>query len=377
MKKICFVSATPLSIHFFLKPHIRELSKEFDVTLVCNFGADLYVPDIGLPIKKGDIRIERNISIGRDVIALLKLILFFKKNSFNLVVSVSPKAGLLGMLAAFIARVPNRLHIFQGEVWASKQGVKRFILKFADRVTAYFSNNIIAVSHSERLFLIDEGVCESKKIRVLNHGSIGGVDLERYKPDHHMRDKVRSQLKIPADAVVVIFVGRLNPDKGIYELANAFRYVFEEYPEVYLLCVGPDEGQVLGRVRSMLGAALTNARFIGFSNKAEEFMMAADFLCLPSYREGLPVVVLEAAALGLPAVASNIYGISDAVIDGYTGILVEPRNSVLLAAVLESLVINQPKRISLGLNAQKRVRMDFADANVVSSYVNYIRGILE
>ena len=377
MKKICFVAATPLTIHFFFRPHLSALAKKFEVTLICNFKTDSYVPNLGLSVTQNDIEIERKISLKKDLVALFKLIQFFRAQSFKLVVSVAPKAGLLSMLAAFFTRVPNRVHIFQGEVWASKRGIQRLILKYADKLTATLATHLLAVSQSEKLFLIEQGICSKTKINVLNHGSIGGVNLERYQFDAKTKDTIRAQLDIPQEAVVAIFVGRMNPDKGIYDLAKAFRSASLECANLWLLCIGPDEDQVLPTVFKLLGESMNKTRVVGFVDNPQDYMMSADFICLPSYREGFPVVILEAAALALPAVASKIYGVSDAVLDGSTGILVDVADVEGLSAAIQRLVKNPSVRKKLGTDAQQRVRSSFSSEAVVSSYINYFSDTLQ
>jgi len=377
MKKICFVAATPLTIHFFFRPHLSALAKKFDITLICNFKADSYIPTLDLPVTQKDIEIERKIYFKKDLVALFKLIQFFRKQSFDLVVSVAPKAGLLTMLAAFFTMVPNRVHVFQGEVWASKRGIHRLILKYADKLTATFATQLLAVSQSEKLFLIEQKICPKEKIDVLNQGSIGGVNLDRYQSDEKTRVAIRNKLDIPQEAVVAIFAGRMNPDKGVYDLAKAFRSASFNCADLWLLCIGPDEDQVLPTFYQLLGEAIKKTRVIGFVDNPQDYMMSADFICLPSYREGFPVVILEAAALSLPAVASKIYGISDAVLDGNTGVLVDTKDVNGLSAAIKYLVQNPIARKGLGANAQLRVRSSFSSDDVVDAYVNYLSDIVK
>lgn len=377
MKKICFVSASPVTIHFFFKPHLSALAKKFDVTMICNLNIDTYIPNIDLPITKKNIEIERKIFIKKDLIALIRLIQFFRVQSFKLVVSVAPKAGLLSMLAAFFTRVPNRIHIFQGEVWASKRGIQRLILKYADKLTATLATKLLAVSYSEKLFLVEHGICSKEKINVLNRGSIGGVNLEHYQFDTKIRVALRSKLCIPQEAVVAIFVGRINSDKGIFDLAKAFRMASLEHDNLWLMCVGPDEEHVLPTFFNLLGEVTKKTRVIGFVDNPRDYMMAADFICLPSYREGFPVVTLEAAALELPTVGYKIYGISDAVLDGRTGILVDVANVEELSKALLYMVNNPAFRKQLGANAKKLVKSNFSSETVVASYINYLSDILK
>ncbi|MDO9098875.1 MAG: glycosyltransferase, partial [Candidatus Methanoperedens sp.] len=165
--KMCVLAATPLSVHFFLKPHLIALSHHFDVTLACNPKNDAYSPPLDLPVRQMAVGMARKISPLRDLVALFELYRLFKRERFDLVVSVAPKAGLLGMLAASLAGVPHRVHIFQGEVWASKRGPMRTLLKTMDRIIAQVAHHVLAMGPGERRFLEEHGVTSLGQVQVL------------------------------------------------------------------------------------------------------------------------------------------------------------------------------------------------------------------
>ena len=375
--KICLLAATALTVHFFLKPHLLELSKNYDVTLALNPANDTYLPDLALPIEISPIDVARKISPWQDFIALFQLIKLFHAKRFDLLITVVPKAGLLGMIAAFLVGIPRRLHIFQGEVWASKKGALKIALKLADKVTAKLATHVIAVSGSERQFLIKEGIVSADKILVLGAGSISGVNLERYYP--RKRDDIyeaRRSFGIPVDAVIVIFLGRLVADKGINEFAYACRNLEKSCPNLWILLVGPDEEGVINLVLDRMGGMKSRAKVFGFTSEPEKYITAADFICLPSHREGFGVVLIEAAAMGLPAIGSKIYGVSDAVIDNKTGILFDKGNVVELQNAIYRLYTNTSLRYSLGDNAKEYVRDTFDSKIVVSRYIEYINNLI-
>ena len=208
-KSICIVSASPLTIYFFLKPHIALLSKKYDVTVVYDPKNDAYLGDLNLSARTLPVRMARKLDLFRDLLSLYDLIKVFKKNKFDLVLSVVPKAGLLSTISAVFTSRAKRVHIFQGEYWASRRGALRFILKKADLLTAFLANDVLAVSNSEKNFLISEGVVHRDKISVLGHGSIGGVNIEKYRFSELNRAEVRRELGIPSEATVVLFMGRM------------------------------------------------------------------------------------------------------------------------------------------------------------------------
>jgi hypothetical protein len=166
-RRLCIVAATPLTIHFFFKQHISCCCKDYDVTVVYNTFSDRYLPPLGLPINEKSVQIERKVSPYKDLVALIQLCLFMRRAQFDMVITVVPKAGILGMLAAFFTNVRIRVHVFQGEVWASRGGALRAFLRFCDVFTTRLATNLLAVSPSERNFLEQEGVVRSGRIQVI------------------------------------------------------------------------------------------------------------------------------------------------------------------------------------------------------------------
>jgi glycosyltransferase involved in cell wall biosynthesis len=369
---LCLVATTPLVIHFFLRAHVFELARHFEVTLVFNKYLDTYLPPHGLPAQEVHVAIERKIAPWSDLLALFGILRQLVKRRYDLVVSVVPKAGLLGMIAAFIARTPTRIHIFQGEAWASRRGWMRRLLKFMDSLTARLATHVIAVSRSEREFLEREGVVPRGRITVLGEGSICGVDIGRFSFDSGLRNSMRKELDVPENAVLCIFVGRLTADKGVLDLARAFAISANPRPGFWLLIVGPDEECIGQRVRTLIPEELAGRVLLrGFTATPERYLAAADFLCLPSYREGFGMVILEAAAAGITAVATRVYGITDAIQDKITGDLVPAADPEALAVAMGRMVDDPQRRNKLSSAACHRARVEFEQKLVVGRYVEY------
>lgn len=378
VRKMCMLAATPLSIHFFLKPHLVALSQHFDVTLACNPKNDAYLPPLDLPVRQVAVGIARKISPLRDLITLFELYMLFHRERFDLVVSVAPKAGLLGMMAAKLAGVPCRVHVFQGEVWASKHGPMRTLLKLMDRITANVAHHLLAMGPGERRFLEDEGVTSLGQVKVLGSGSIAGVNLERFLPDNETRSNLRKTLGIPDDAQVCLFLGRFTADKGVFDLVHAFALSAENDPKLWLVLVGPDEEGVGLQLRSALKGETARRMVIeGFTHTPERYLAAADFLCLPSYREGFSVVVIEAAAVGVPTIGSRIYGVGDAIIENETGLLIPPGNVMQLSDAISLLATDKVFRGKLALSGRARVENEFEQNKVVAGYVDFFRHLFE
>ena len=353
----------------FLNGHIDYLSSDYEVTVVCNF--DFSEREISKNAVLKNIRITREISLFSDLEALYTLTRFLKKGNFQIVHSVTPKAGLITALASRLAQTPIRIHWFTGQVWVLKSGILRLALKNLDRLVAQLNTSVLVDSHSQRDFLLAQRVINPTKSQVLDSGSISGVDTERFRPNPESRVTTRAELGISdPDALIILFLGRLNHDKGIDTLLQAFSSQTIQ-SDSYLLIVGPDEENYLARVPKALGGRLKNFRYIPFTRAPEKYMAASDIFCLPSLREGFGLVAIEAGSSGLATVASRIYGITDAVQDGETGILSSPGDVDALTKSLSRILENQELRIRLGANARERVKKKWARSQIQQALRNY------
>lgn len=347
-----------MTLRTLIAPHVAALKDKYEVTAVSNASVGEARP-VGPGVDFVPLPIERQIAPTRDLEALVRLTRLFRQSSFAAVQSVTPKAGLLAMVAAFVSRVPVRIHIFTGQVWVTRRGTGRWFLKQMDRITARCATHILVDSSSQRDFLLEEGVVRADKSRVLGKGSIAGVDESRFKPNAEARARLRTRLGYREDSVVFLYVGRVNRDKGVLDLAAAFSRVSAADERLRLLIVGPDENGAQDAMRVALGAAAARAHFLSYTDRPEEYMAAADVLCLPSYREGFGVVVIEAGACGLPAIGSSIYGVTDAIDDGATGLLFKPADVQALAGCMHRLAREPGLRIAMGERARTKALRDF------------------
>ena len=317
------------------------------------------------------IEILREIAPWHDLVALLKLWRFYRRRGFDAVLTVTPKGGLLGMMSARLAGVPVRLHWFTGQVWATRKGLMRATLKSVDQIIAACATHVLADSPSQRDFLVRERVVPAAKISVLGQGSISGVDTARFRPDAVTRERVRNELRIPEDAVCLLYVGRMKKEKGVADLLRAFGCLRAEFPMLHLLLVGPDEEGLI------VGADAEGLHVVGYTNEVEIYMAAADIICLPSYREGFGSVLIEGAACGLPAVASRIYGVTDAVVENVTGLLHPPGDVAALGACLQRLLADDRLRSDLGRRAHKRALDAFESSRVEEALDRFLHHLLQ
>ena len=374
MTRICIVVATLFTAKAFLLDQIAQLTRRYDVTVAANdVDPTLFS---GLPVHLVQIPIERRISPLCDARALLGLYRLFRRERFEAVQSFTPKAGFLAMLASFAARIPVRIHTFTGQVWASRTGVARLLLRAIDRVMAAAATHVLVDSPSQCAFLRREGVLSKDRGEVLAQGSVSGVDTRRFTADAGTRAAARRELDIPADATVFLFLGRLSRDKGVLDLARAFAAVARAERNVWLLLIGPDEDGLTPAIRATAGEAAACLRLLGMTDVPERYLPAGDVFVLPSYREGFGSVIIEAAAAGLPAIGTRIYGVVDAIEEGATGLLVPPGDADALADAMRYLATDEKARRSLGAAARDRAQRDFSQERLTSALLAFYERVL-
>lgn len=376
-RKVCIVVASEMTLRTFLVRQLVAMQARYDITVVVNTTNPALLEDLGIVARLQALPIARTIAPLRDLRCLLRLIRLMRRERFDLVHSMTPKAGLLAMVAAWIARVPVRIHTFTGQVWATRTGMARAALRWLDKTMAKAATFVLADSRSQRTFLASEGVVSATKIAVLGSGSVSGVDAARFRPDLMRRRIVRVSLGMSMTDVVLLFVGRINRDKGVMDLARAFAILADRRADIRLLVVGPDEERLTGAIRDVCSRHLARVHFCEYTDAPEDFMNASDILCLPSYREGFGTVIIEAAAAGLPTVASRIYGIVDAVVDGKTGLLHEPADVTGLIGQLERLTSRRELRRSLGAEARTRAVRDFSQSTMTSAVLDVYSRLLD
>jgi glycosyltransferase involved in cell wall biosynthesis len=364
--------ATPIriarlaTVPFFFQNHLisqirQTVEAGCELTLICSPGPEISLLREIPGIRVIEVKIERKIKPVSDLLALLKLVRLFRSENFDIVHTTTPKAGLLGMCAAFACSVPVRIHTFTGQAWIEWRGLLRRVGWLSDWLIGRISTHCYADSASQRRFLIDDAVISCDRISVLGSGSLAGVDLSRFNKELHdgSRD-VLSLMGIEKSDFIITFLGRVNLEKGLRELILAFRLVQEFHPKSSLLIIGPLERDGEGFLDGVSQEMLASVHFLGYQSAPEVWLAATDLLCLPSYREGFGNVVIEAAALGVPAIGTSIPGLEDAIIDGETGVLVQPKDIEALAMALKEFILNGELRQKMGVAARVRAMSDFS-----------------
>ena len=372
--RICRISTVPFFMVSQLKSQVEYLQDiGMEIVLVSSAGPEWSILKTGQGLRIKIISIPRSLNLWLDFIALVKLTRFFLMHRFDIAHSTTPKAGLLTAIAAFLSGIPIRLHTFTGQPWVNLKGIMRSSSRLADKLIGALNTKCYADSSSQAQFIVKEGILSSRKIAVLGQGSLAGVNMARFNLEHwslSMKQDLRASLSIRQSSKILIFVGRISPEKGIYELITAFCELIRMNYDVDLLLVGPYDHDCGGQNSIDLKKTkqCSHIHYIGFTECPEKFLAISDIFCMPSYREGFGTGVIEAAAMGLPTVGTKIYGLIDAVIDGETGILVPPYNHGALLVALKHLLDHPDELNKMGRAARQRC-LQYFDANQVNREV--------
>jgi len=333
----------------------------------------------GVPII--EVPMEREIAPIRDLVSLWRLWRVMRALCPAVTNVGTPKAGLLGGLAAWLSRVPCRFYTLHGLRFETTKGLKRRLLIYAERIACRFAHRVICVSQSVREKAIASGLTSREQAVVFGSGSCNGVDASRFAATPEMMRRaaeLRCQLGIPAEAPVVIFVGRLTCDKGIPELMEAFLRLGNQFPDLRLLLVGCFEAEdsLPAYTRKCLETH-SNVIFAGPVQDTAPYYAIADVLVLPSHREGLPTVVLEAHAAGKPVVGALATGIVDLVVGGETGLLFPVGDVPALTESLARLISDRALASKLGLAGQERVKREFQQEQIWEALYREYLGLLK
>lgn len=371
MKKIVFVTASPETISCFLLAYINELAKKHDIHVATTLPENGEIRGLSNSISVHNIYIARSPKVIDDIKSLYRLSQFLRQQKFDVVHSFTPKAGLISQISAFLVGVPIRFHTFTGQVWATQKGIKRWLLKHLDKVTATLATFCLVDGPAQRSFLIDEKLLTLEKSEVLAQGSLSGVNLSQFSYSESIRGALRKEHHIAADDFVFLFVGRLKKEKGLPELIEAFQSV-ETTSSIKLIIVGTDEDNL-----SPLFEHTSNIDYLGFKSNISDYYSLADILCLPSHREGFNNVVLEAASCTLPSIASNIYGLSDAILDGHSGYLHQVKNPKAIKHCMEKVLNDLDGLPQLRNNARSHIEQKFDEKILLKAFIAFYEGYLQ
>lgn len=346
MKKLIRTSTVAISLNGLLKGQLKYLNNYYDVIAVS--GGDEHLKQVAIreEVLIRDIKMARQINIYRDLVSLIKLIRLFRKENPQIVHSITPKAGLLSMLAARFTRVPIRIHTFTGLIFPSKTGLFQKILILMDRLLCACATNIYPEGEGVKNDLIKYRIT-SKPLKVIGNGNVNGIDTAFFHPEIVTREQkstLRAQLGIQDSDFVFVFVGRLVKDKGINELVAAFKAVQTKYPQTKLLLVGQFEEDLDPLLPETMQEIKKNPAIIavGFQNDVRPYFAVSHCLVFPSYREGFPNVPMQAGALGLPSIVTDINGCNEIITPELNGLIIPPKSKKALEEAMLR-ILEQPE----------------------------------
>lgn len=361
--KLIRTSTVPISLNILLKGQLEFLSNTFEVVGVSSPGEDLATVEEREGIRTIAVEMQRNIAPFKDLVALFKLYRVFKKEKPLLVHSITPKAGLLSMLAGKAAGVPIRIHTFTGLVFPSKTGIIQKILIKTDQILCWAATHIYPEGQGVKNDLIQFNITK-KPLKIIANGNVNGIDLDHFDADKisvQERATLKSQWNIKSDDFVFVFVGRLVRDKGINELMNAFKKISATHSNVKLLLVGNYE-QELDPLFSETIAEIENNQnciAVGFQQDVRPFFAIANALVFPSYREGFPNVVLQAGAMGLPSIVTDINGCNEIIEDQVNGLIISSKDSEAIENAMKYCIENRYFYNVAKANARKKIKEKF------------------
>ena len=342
-KKSIRISTIPLSLDVLLQGQLRMLSEHYEVVGVSSPGEELEKVAQREGIRTIAVPMERKISPFKDLVSLFRLIRLFHREKPWMVHSLTPKAGLLAMTAAWICRVPVRIHMFTGLVFPTTSGLKQKILMATDSITCACATNVLPEGKGVKRDL-EHFRITSKPLQIIGNGNINGIDLEFFDRTPEVLEQAEKYRK--EEVVTFCFVGRIVRDKGMNELVAAFQRLHQAYPNTRLVLVGPFEEKldpVLPETRQAIEqhAAI---EWMGWQNDIRPFLAASEVFVFPSYREGFPNVVLQAGAMGLPSIVTDINGSSEIITEGVNGSIIPSQDEEALYKAMEKLLDTEERR---------------------------------
>ncbi len=329
LQKLFRISTIPGSLETLLKGQLKMLSEYYEVVAVSSPGEKMKVLEEREGVRTVSVPMERRISLVKDFISLLRLIVLFAKERPDMVHSITPKAGLLSMLAAWITRVPVRMHTFTGLVFPTATGKMQKLLIAMDRLTCFCATHINPEGEGVKRDLVNYNIT-SKPLHIIANGNVNGIDLEYFDKTPEVVEKACSYKK--EGTFTFCFVGRMVRDKGINELVHSFLRLYQKDDRVRLLLVGSFEKEldpVLPEVEEQI-LHHPGICYMGYQNDVRPFLVASDALVFPSYREGFPNVVIQAGAMGLPAIVTDINGCNEIVLPGRNGVIIPSKDEQAL-----------------------------------------------
>ncbi len=381
MHTIIRITTVPISLKVLLKGQLNFMQQNgFKVIALSSNGAEVDELKIQENCNHFAIPLTRNINPLADLFSIIKLFFLLRRIKPSIVHTHTPKAGFVGMIAAFLARVPIRLHTIAGLPWSVEEGLKKSVLKTVEKLTVFASSKIYVNSKNLLIYLENENI-KNDKINLLGSGTSNGIDTNYFSNTSEIRqfaDQLKTENNATTNSFIWLFVGRVVKDKGIQELVQAFVNILEKYPNDLLWIVGDEEPELdpIAEVHRNILHSNQSIKLFGFQNDVRPFYSAANMLVFPSYREGFPNVPMQAALMDCGLILSDINGCNEIVSHQISGLLVLPNSSkdlfekMLFARENEKL-IHQHRQLAKQ-HISSNFNQDVVWKNLLNEYKNLI-----
>ncbi|MBQ6187350.1 MAG: glycosyltransferase family 4 protein [Prevotella sp.] len=375
-KKVLRITTADISLDRLLKGQLHFLNQFYEVVGVASDTGVLNAVSEREDIRVVNIPMHREISLWNDLKSLCALYRLFRREKPFIVHANTPKGSLLSMVAAWAARIHNRIYLVTGLRYQGATGIMRVVLKMMERISCIFATVVIPEGNGVKKILIEDNICKNPA-NVLHHGNINGIDTSFFSSDviKGSKDEIRRQLGIGQDDFVFVFIGRIVRDKGMHELVYAMKRLEER--NVKLLLVGrfePDMDPLELEDDRYLHDS-KNVVFVGWQKDVRPFLKAADALVFPSYREGFPNVPLQAGAMGLPSIVTDINGCNEIIIERENGLIVPSRDSEPLYTKMKWMMENSKEAQRMGQNARPIIQSRFEQQDVWNALLSFYNSL--
>lgn len=373
MKKIAILASIPFFIKAHLDQHIFYLAKKnYKITIITKTDSIINRYRNRKNIQIIHINFKRKISILNDILCLFKLFYIFIINRFDIIHSYTPKVGLLTSISSKLSFNKNRIHTFTGQHWINDKKYKKKLYMFFDWLIIKLNSNCYADSFSQITFLINKGICKENDIHVINNGSVGGVDFNTFNKELYNSSKIKHDLGISLNLKVIIFVGRVNKDKGIFNLINSIINLNTKSHKYCLLIIGPldiknsEEKENFYKIKKKYPNII---KYYNYSDNISKYLSVSDLFCLPSTREGFGTSVIEAAAMKVPVLVSDIYGLNE-IVNKNNGYLLDNINEKEIETKIEYIFQDNNKKKLFIENLYKDIKDKYNSIDILSKLEN-------
>ena len=375
--KIIRATTVPESLDSFCRGFLKILSEKYEVVALSSPGKEMQTIAEREGVRTITVPMERHISLLKDIKALWQMIQVFRKERPDMVHSMTPKAGLLCMVAAWLTNVPVRVHTFTGLVFPTAHGLQRRLLMFTDSITCKCATHVIPEGEGVKRDLLDYGIT-NKDIKVLGFGNVRGVDMHFYSRRKEVMDKAKDLRD--ANRFTFLFVGRVVGDKGVNELCEAFDRLSKKNQQARLVIVGPREDCLdpVSEHSLLLMSSNQEIEYVGekLSEELLAYYAAADCFVFPSYREGFPNTVLEAGAMGLPSIVTDINGSREIIVENENGIIIPPKDTDALLDAMYHMMTDRKALSFMASNARNMVGSRYEQGYVRQCLLDFYDAVM-